>query len=67
MLFRSLVAHDLAGVQFDHAFAHGVDDLFVVRGHDDGGAVRLMASNTSMMPSDVVGSRLPVGSSASRI
>ena len=33
-----LVAHDLAGVQFDHAFAHGVDDLLVVCGHDDGGA-----------------------------
>ena len=34
----SLVTHDLAAVQFDHALAHRVDDLFVMRGHDDGGA-----------------------------
>ena len=34
----SLVTHDLAVVQFDHALAHRVDDLFVMRGHDDGGA-----------------------------
>ncbi len=33
-----LVAHDPAVVQFDHALAHGVDDLLVVRGHDDGGS-----------------------------
>ena len=63
-----LVAHDLAGMQLDDALAHRVDDLpslcvaitIVV-------PVRLMASSTSMMPSDVVGSRFPVGSSASRI
>ena len=39
-IVRSLlfIAHDFPGMQFDHAFAHGVDDLFVVRGHHDGGA-----------------------------
>ena len=33
-----LVTHDFAGMQFDHAFAHGVDDFLIMRGHDDGSA-----------------------------
>ena len=33
-----LVTHDFAGMQFDHALAHGVDDFLIMRGHDDGSA-----------------------------
>ena len=55
-----LVTHDFAGMQFDHTLAHGVDDFLVMRCHDDGGASAVDASSTSIMPSDVVGSRFPV-------
>jgi hypothetical protein len=56
----------LAVAQHDHATRVGGDVGFV-RDHDDRLAGGREFSNTRMISSDVFESRLPVGSSASRI
>ena len=58
----SLVANDVAAHEFDHALTHLVNDCGVVSGAMMTVVpVRLMRSSSRMMPSDVAGSRFPVG------
>ena len=63
---RASSLHDRAEVEFDDSSPHRVDDVVVVGGHETVVPVRLIRSSSSMMSWLVSGSRLPVGSSASR-
>ena len=58
-----LVTDDLSMLNRKNAFTHGVHDIPVVGSHDDGGSPEIDFIQR-MMPHEVSGSRLPVGSSA---